>query len=100
MPQAEQCLLLEALVPTVMDHTPPHWSLFGIFVVSIIMLEQMKWSLLAVFIVISIKIDSASNDDSNGRLFVGFRLWTVDLGRQIRILGVDLVEYIDKRIDV
>ncbi len=36
-----------------------------------------------------ILIDSAGNDDSNGRLFVGFRLKTVDLGRQIRILGVE-----------
>ena len=28
---------------------------------------------------------------------IRMRIWNVDLGRQIRILGVDLVQYIDKR---
>ncbi len=33
-------------------------------------------------------------------ILVKIRIWNVDLGLDIRILGVDLVESIDKRIDI
>ena len=57
-----------------------------------------------IVILIDIDIDSASNKDSYGGIIVivdsGLKIRSLeaDLGLDMRILGVDLVESIDKRL--
>ncbi len=59
-----------------------------------------------IVILIDIYIDSAWNDDSNGGIIVivdsGLKIRSLeaDLGLDMRILGVDLVESTGKRIDI
>ncbi len=50
---------------------------------------------------IIVLIVSARNNDANGgimSILVKIRIWTVDLDLDMRILGVDLVEDIDRRL--